>query len=491
MTWHSPPYESVPFAAARLRQPDLLKTVGLLLILLLLYLLGADGTFLERPTLNATVPFLLMIICLVSAYSLIRRNVVTIFTPVSWIFLSSAAYYGWGALIYHWGSKESVGLIHDFYYVDELVLWRTNVLDIVGLATILASFSLALRVFPLRNPAGPPIFTGRATRRFVLVCLFLGAPFRYLLVPLDNNSDILGKFIPSQLLKLQEMVSYAIMLMVWQAVSDRRSWRRVLPWLLGVELVLRVTSGSKMEFFMFLLPVFLGFFLAMPRPRLLATASVLGIFVWLFTVNVTRAIRQEWRFGGGQTVGERIDVLFSVFRVDEDPARTPWRPGVQNWWTRLSYSGAQSFCLDSYDRGMPGDTFRIWYWAFVPRALVPSKPEMTLGQSFNLAVTGNPNSHSAPGLFAEAYWNGGWTYVVVVSIYVGLLFLALTHIATYCLLRSDFRWLPMVWVGILNGIRIDDWTVATYLGGWPIGLSSCLVLYLLFPELRRGGGRRG
>ncbi|MCP4661490.1 MAG: hypothetical protein GY856_39300 [bacterium] len=463
------------------RKLRLFKPQLALLGLTIAYGLGAE--LFSAAELNATLPLLLLVTCLLTAIGLIGSNPVMIVSPLFWFFVVCAVYYGSGPLVYHYGSPASIAHVQGYYHIDEITLLRTNLLNTLSILTVTFAFSLGIHLFPFRTTADPPVFHQARRDRFILFCLVCGAPIRYVLVPL-HNQRMLGFFVPSQILNFHRLMLFAIMLMVWSHFQGDRKWRVILVPLLAWEFLLRFSGVGKLDFFLFLLPIFIGFFLARPRLKTFAWGVLLGIFAWVVITNVTGAVRRGLP-PGRSTLGDRITVALSAMRVEAEPEEDP-EEEIQSWWTRLSYSAPQGFCLDGYDGGRPGNSYDLWYWAFVPRLLVPSKPEMTLGKVFNIEVTGNPQSKSAPGIFAEAYWNGGWTMTIAVSAYVGLLFVVLSHLAIRCFRRADYRWLPLVWSGMFMGLRVDDFAVSTYLGSWPIALSGCLVLYLVFPRSRVG-----
>jgi hypothetical protein len=110
----------------------------------------------------------------------------------------------------------------------------------------------------------------------------------------------------------------------------------------------------------------------------------------------------------------------------------------------------------------------------------PSKPVVSnVGAGFNRNVTGNPNSQSAPGVFAEAYWNGGWLAVVMVCLFVGFVLGGFTRYSIGVIGRSDFLLLPVVFLGIKAGFRPDGWIVLEYVGGVAIAVALHWTIALL------------
>jgi len=481
------PGDPLPASLPEGRKPRLHKPLLALLGLTIAYALGGGTELFSAAELNATLPLVLLATCVLAAIGLIHRHALMIVSPLFWFLVICAVYYGWGPLLYHFASPASIAQAQGYYHIDETTLLRTNLLNALSILTVTSVFSLGIHLFPFRETAAPPVFDRARRDRFILFCLVCGAPVRYLLVPLHNRG-VLGFFFPSQILNFHRLVLFAIMLMVWSYFQGERQWRAILLPLIAWEFLLRFSGGGKLDFFLFLLPVFIGFFLARPRLKTFAWGAVFGILAWLIITGVAATVRREIPVGRSRsTLGERISIALSALRAEGAPDEDS-EDEIQSWWTRLCYSGAQGFCMDRYDEDHPGTSYRLWYWAFVPRLLVPSKPEMTLGRMFNVEVTGNPRSKSAPGFFAEAYWNGGWTLVIAVSTYVGLLFVVLSHLAIRCFRRADYRWLPLVWTGMIIGLRVDEFTVSTYVGSWPIALSACLFLYIFFHRPRPAEG---
>jgi hypothetical protein len=145
-------------------------------------------------------------------------------------------------------------------------------------------------------------------------------------------------------------------------------------------------------------------------------------------------------------------------------------PSVQYWWSRLNYANAQAFAMDAHDAGQVGDTFELAIWAFVPRILYPDKPVMTTGDTFNELVTGNPESKSAPGMFAEGYWNAGWAGLIVVSVAMACCYWGWERYTRARLAALQLQYLPVMWMGLSPAIQPDSWFVPRTFGIVPIAI---------------------
>lgn len=461
-------------------QPSLFWALLLLASLVAAYLLA--GPLLAPEDLNCTLPLVLIVSCGLGAFALLRSGPWFVLSPLIWFFIICGIYYGFGPLAHPFGDSVTVAYIQAYYPIDESLLLRTNLLNAACILAVVLSFSAVMQALPLHATPRPPVLGPADRRKFILACLCIGVPIRYILVPLR---DILpaGSFLPQQFLVLEELVLIAVVLMARSFFEGDRKWGAILWPLLGWEVVIRLVSGNKQAFFVVLLTVFLGTYLARPNWKMIVGAGFLVALAWLVVVPITNAVRHDLSLGGGGTLAERLETAKSAFDAEREAAFSQ-QDRLKPWWTRLCYTTAQGFCLDQYDRGDPGDTvgWRYLYWTVVPRVLVADKPKMNLGQMFNELVLGNPYSQSAPGFFGEAYWCGGWWMALAASVYVGTLFAGITHLVVRCLFLADYRWLPLVWQGIIMGLRPDDWFVATYVGSLPIALVTCLLFFVFVPS---------
>ena len=146
------------------------------------------------------------------------------------------------------------------------------------------------------------------------------------------------------------------------------------------------------------------------------------------------------------------------------------------WFGRLNYANAQAFAMEQYDEGEPGSSLRLALIAWVPRVLWPSKPIIESGVDLHEKMTGHSGPSFGIGWFAEAYWNGGWTLVVVVSAGIGVFF-AFLEAAIIKGVRTGNLWiLPLGLLWIRSGLRSDGWVHTEIVGP---GVFTLLYLVLL------------
>src|ERR1700752_2353651 len=68
---------------------------------------------------NQAGPVILLGTCLWGSYHFVKSSPLALWTPIPWFLAACAAYFGFGPLVYHFGSAETVGFIEAFYQVDE------------------------------------------------------------------------------------------------------------------------------------------------------------------------------------------------------------------------------------------------------------------------------------------------------------------------------------------------------------------------------------
>jgi hypothetical protein len=182
------------------------------------------------------------------------------------------------------------------------------------------------------------------------------------------------------------------------------------------------------------------------------------------------------KLGGSPGLFDRFDIARSYveqrgWEKDEDVE------DIMGYFVRIGLVSPQAFALDAYDRGEPGDTYSLVIYSLVPRFFWRDKPIISYGTEFNRAVTGRANNATLPGFFGEAYWNFGWTGVVLTCAYVGILYAAFTRIVVGSMDANDFRILPLAFFGFHSGARIEEWFAAGYVNGIPICVVYSLLIY--------------
>jgi len=465
-----------------LPRDPLVAVVTASLLLSLSY--GVGKTFGLSTWLNQSGPVLLFAVCAWAAYALVRSDVHSLWTPLPWFLAACAVYFGFGPLIYHFGSEASIAFIDRFYAVDEQTLARTNLLNAVGIALVLGGLLVGRKLFPRTGPDETRNLDDRLIRRLLFVFLAIGVSVELFFL-LPYRLGLLSWTLPGAIQFLASLSKVAIILLFVLVSRGYGRYRLFLYGLIAFELILALMSFSKLEVIQVFIAVALGWYLVHPNIRGLVIGSVLVVLLYVFILSpfVTFG-RLAFSALGVGTVSEVAEVVEEFGKSGRDDL-AGLLPGVQNWWTRFSYSNAQAFAMDDYDHGKGGETVRLALYAFVPRLLFPDKPLMTPGREFTAAVLGyDSETHTAPGIFAEAYWNGGWTLVVVVCLYVGMVFAGFAAFVNRTIGANRYEYLPIVLIGIGMGYTPDSWFAATYVGTLAQAFGLYVVLRLLLLALR-------
>lgn len=432
-------------------------------------------------TLNLWIPIALAGVCVWGVVLLVHTNPLWMWSPLVTTLAAMAVFHGLGPLLHVFGDPNAIAYVNQFAPINADELARTNLLDIWSVAAILASFTLFFRV----RRRGPGLGFADVKRRaggamrlisWSLVCVAL--PIKYFVVlPYFLGWTDPDFVLPGFVVVLGNLSLLCLFLFLYYAWSRNALFYLPAALLFALELATGLLAFNKSEIMTTLGVVFLGLYFVRPS-RFLAVAamSVIAVVYFLITPIVSRA--RNYLYDDPAPLAERVEALQLAWSADTG-ARTG--PDTQGWWTRLCYANAQAFGMRQYDAGIPGETFGLILPALAPRILWPDKPIMTPGFDFNHLVTRNRHSSSAPGVLAEAYWNGGWPAVFLTGAYIGLLCSWFTRIAFRAVSGQDIRWLPFGIGGLLMGASVTDWFASAYVGGAITYAVYFAAIHLLIP----------
>jgi len=473
--------------------PVLAVAAGSGVIGVLYVALDAIGASSIYSALNQLGPAVLLGICLWAAYQLVREQPLALWSPIPWFFVACAAYFGFGPLAYYFATPESVDFMDAFHAVDDYALLRTNLLNVVGIGSVCVGilFGRSLSAWHPWAPKAPHSLS--VMKRALVVFLAVGGTAKYLFT-LPYALGLLPWTLPGAIQHLSSLLGAAIILLFALVHWGETRFRWILYLLIASELITGMMSFSKQDVLWTVITVVLGWYLGRPRLRVLVmSAAGIALLYALFLspfVSFARVAVGVLGTDNPQELGRSLQEYKDVGKEEVSEIL----PGVQGWWTRFAYANAQSFAMQEHDRGAPGNTLGLGLYVFVPRLLYPEKPIMTSGRDFTALVTGGDSSSTAPGIFGEAYWNGGWPTLIAVGGYVGLVFAVFGAFSMRTIAAGRYVYAPVVMAGIVMGFRPDDWFVPTYVGS----LVEVLILYgllrfLLIPLItsKRNGTKPG
>jgi len=462
----------------------LLATVNIcMLIIYALILNNAPPSWISVA--NQAGPATLLGTCLWSLRQSISKSALALWTPVPWFQVACGAYFGLGPLVYHFGAVESIIYVDSFYPVDEIALLRTNLLDAAGIAVVAVAFLIVNHTFAYQEQVNERPFNYIVVQWLTFAFLVTGL-FVSLVFVIPYKLGLLSWTLPGTVQYLSTFSNIAIILAFILINRGFAYYRWLLYPLITVEMFMAMMTFTKQAVIEVLIAIGLGLYFSRLNLRALffGGIGVVMLYVLVLTPFVSFG-RIAFKTVGVGTVDEIVTAVKAYAEIRED--FVGYDPGVQKWWTRLSYSNAQAFSIESYEHGSRGETVELALYAFVPRALFPSKPLMTPGQEFTIAVMGDDQGETstAPGVFGEAYWNGGWILVVILCLYIGVLLAGFTIFAERTMSAGKYEYLPIVMTGLSMGYQPNDWFAVVYVGSLINALGLYVILrFIVMPFIR-------
>ena len=445
----------------------LLLTIMILTFISIYFIASVRNSNEFAIIVNKTIPGIFFLLLLVSCYLLIKRNIMIIFTPVISFLSASAIYFGFGPLVYHYGNASSIWYVDQYFFVSEYDLLKTNFLNMVGCLFVLAGLLLGIKIFRHKWSLKNRRIKVNDIKKIIVIFLFIGVFIKYLFY-IPYAFGLVNYLLPGSVMVLRHMIIISIIPMAFAIREGHRFWKIPLVLVILSELVFSILELAKISVLMTLIISLIALLIIKKRLWIMATGAIIVLLIYYLTTpiilygreQIIRAHGPELRAG----IGERIEILTGYFL-----SREKYSIGSANrhqaWWTRLNYANAQTYAMACYENGLKGNSISSAFYLPIPRIIWPGKPNISqIGRDFNYLVTGNLFSSAAPGVFAEAYWNGGWLLVIAVSFYIGLIFSIFSSYAIRKLNQNRFYLMPVILIGIMAGFRSDGWFTMEYVG---------------------------
>jgi hypothetical protein len=435
-------------------------------------------------------PISLVFGCSWMAYVLVRFDPVNLWTPFPWFLVAVAVYFGLGPLVFIYGHPDTIKAVQNLFPLggDELIF--VSLLNLVGIYVVgIVFLGMSPTASHLRsNRGGLPLAENHNPRYFVLAILLVGLLLKFTLV-LPYEFGLSTFVLPGALNNLSSLSKLGLFLLGFMASRYGGVWITFL--VIGVifEVGTDVLRFSKKELLMTMIMPFLGVYFHSRKTKVLVWGGVIVVLAYFIYSPFVHSGRAGVTFLAGNhyqaSLSERLTISINA---GENYGSSVIKDQRQGWWSRLNYANVSGFAIDQYDRSKPGDSYRYALYTFVPRIIWPSKPNMTSDSiAFTRLFTRNEDAGSATGIsiFAEAYWNGGWLYLIIVSVLVGVIFAVITKTASRQLRAGRFIFLPVAFLGIKIGTNVSNWFVPGYIGAFVIFLAYTLILGFLFKKRMR------
>jgi len=465
--------------------PSLLAVLSLWLVISLL--LNVSGASLAP--INVVSLTLLTTGCLGAAAVRVAAAPIQLWFPMPWFLLTCAGYYGFGPLLYYFGTPETVAYVDAYYPITDATLFRCNVLTLSGTIAVITAYLVLKSILPGNVARVTNSCANARLSRFLwklaLLFIAIGVPIKLFLV-LPRALGLIDVVLPGSLEYLGVLSLVALVPLFLLRVNAYAHSRLVFALLLVFELTGAFMQLSKLALLKVAIVLVLAAVLRGIAARKLAVISIISFAIYaIVLVPLVGYGRIAFNVLGLTSSSEAAALAGDVVRGAVRDEVAAVLPGVQAWWARLNYANAQAFAIDAYTRGQPGETIGSAGWSFVPRFLYPDKPIATTGDVFNELVTGNPESKSAPGMFVEGYWNAGWPGLLLVTLVMGIFFVGWERYTRPRLKSLQLQYLPVMWLGLFPAIQQDAWFIPGTLGIVPIAIAFHWFARLLVAALLR------
>ncbi|MEM6415368.1 MAG: hypothetical protein AAF720_12015 [Pseudomonadota bacterium] len=454
--------------------------VLLLLPLLCLYwaVLANERPYSVYDQFNAISPFYFIGVLLLIAYRVLRAAPATIWSAIFWLPVQSAIFFGFGPLVEVYGNEATKrSLSVHILSITPNELFDANLLSTAGVTLLLCGLYLHIRV---RAKLWRATVEHRHAQRTIIVqpetlgyiFVFVGGLLRYGVIYPASWGQI-DLTVAGVVSGLGSIVDVGFAILAYTALQGKHTSRATFAvlWPLHVFLCL-LTFAKTAIIIAFLLPAIAAYLVHKRVWRLGLSLAGLALVFQLSQPFVVygRSVIHE-RSGTINEAGymERIKIA-TAYSVE--PASSPIVVDErQGWWTRLNFSGVQTFAIQASDDGIHGSSLsRAWMY-FVPRAVWPEKPIMVgPGAEFYSLVTGRePTSFLALSVYGDLYWQFGWLGVLIGCPLIGWIFAMMSWRAVTAMQSRNFIMIPAVLVALeISLLGMNKYVVNGIIGPLPI-----------------------
>jgi len=397
-----------------------------------------------------------------SAVALVRADRWSLFSPLPYFLLTCSLYFGVGALLPVLGSRVDAEYVTAFYPLSDENRARIALLNSLSIIGVLVGFLAASSIIARKDSLSLPKPSVRELWIWAYTFLAVGWAARL------SASHMAG--VGNVIFSLENFVVISLLLFAYLSSYRRQKLDYCLTGLvLVLEIVWSIGHLSKHGAALALVFTISGLSFWRRRPYLVFVGGFLVTFVFVFSLTPFIGLARDY-----QRISEERGVNLDWWEFGQQ-AFLKGELETPSALTRFCYSTGQAYCMDQFDAGVPGETYKLIPISIIPRMVWQQKPVITVGYSFNESVTGNPDSASAPGIFAELYWNGGWTLTLVTTLCLGVYFFIGHDLIFWIFTKGKYAWLPLMLNFVIQAVRPDDWFVSTFVSSLPVAVIQCLL----------------
>lgn len=426
---------------------------------------------------NQYMPIIFIVACVYTVIMRLKHNRLFLWSPEVWFYTYCAIQFGFGALPIYYGSEDLIDKLGNAYHFNDETLLKTNLLNSLTVLIVGLMFLILPRYVCFLSTSECNIICSNYIKKTSIFFLIISTP-----IVLLKHTDF---FLPGFFANMEAFALSSLVMFFFLWFTGHRVMAK---WALSLLLVLSLISLASFGKTIFLQNfLFAAIGIIMSNKKIKVRHIVLTGLVLLIMLAWYMPISQLGRENliYQQTLSDRLDFALThsfSYEIQENSRRSESTGDAL--WSRQSLSGVQAFLIDQYDKGYAGDTFSdIWVY-FIPRVIWPDKPITTnVARDLNYMVFGHSSSALAPSFNGDAYYNGGWILVVVVSIYMGVLFYFLSRMAVVNIGQFNFIYMPIAIMAINLGRYVEGFFASSFIGGVVIMLVTWIIIKNLIPKL--------
>ena len=385
----------------------------------------------------------------VLAFKLVQQRSQLVWSPMPWLLMATSVYFGFGPLLYFFGAKDAKDYCEAVWPVTLDDLYWVTLVNGIGVALVFGVWWWRTR--PMIHLQSIP-FTHHGVVRTMAIFYVIGLPARS--ITLLSEFGLINYTAPSFLGWFGNFSNMGLVLLTATAFRRGGAWWSLCSAMLLLDVVAALGTFGKMPIVLSVMPCLLGYMLYRPGVKSLLWVPIILFFTYLAGNSyVTYCRANGW---GGDTMATRIETAKSYFTSGQDAKQKEYEQS-QNWWSRLNYANNQTFVMQDYKEGSPGNSFELALYAPIPRFLWPGKPIIESGYELYHRLTGGETASFGIGFFVEAYWNGGWLYVILSSLVVGWILGTITLVIAKEQSIENYWVLPIALLWIKSGCGVSGW----------------------------------
>jgi hypothetical protein len=406
-----------------------------------------------------------------------------LFSPLFWYKFISTLFFGIGPLVYYFGSTITIAYMQRYFFTTDETLSKIVLIYITTICLTDFIFLILNHFSPLPNQLSVKSINKKLLLFYTLT---IGLFFKYAIIVPSTQLGINSPGISH----VFSTFIYAGIFLLYSIGQTNNLYKILFYILVGIEMGSSFLVLSKEYLYMSIMfASFVVFFYNKNLKNIVITGLVSAFLYIAVIQNLFLVLRSAGEGNFGITSGREVSLALDTAKTMRNATMMEGDNSLgsfQSWWDRLSYVKYQAYAVEAYDMGYPGETFKNFKYIFIPRLIYPEKPNLNPGAVYNNLVQNSfseraPNS-TGPGIFVEAYWNGGWLYVIFTIIYFSFLLFYASKIIIKNLKEKNYTILILSVNAIYIGRSIDSWFVGLY-GGF---IFNMIIVYLFSLFMYKG-----